>query len=159
MQIPVDLQQRAIALVAAQDSVDAVLDALPDALLLLNPGGRVVAANRALLSLVRLPAEQVNGEFAERILSVIDEQVAGEWRLLPLVFNPALSPDAAGCTLLLLRDGRMLEVLLEPASEDGWTGTLCSMNCQCSLLQRIFRLHSNVCRNLSGLCKRPGSRN
>jgi transcriptional regulator PpsR len=54
---------------AARNRLTAVLERLPDSFVLTDPAGRVLAANRAFLDLVQLPAEgQVRGEPLERWL-------------------------------------------------------------------------------------------
>jgi diguanylate cyclase (GGDEF)-like protein len=115
VQTPVNIQHQAIQFITSQDTLHAVLDALPDAILLLNHELIVLFANRALLRLTRLPAEVVVGSYSLTVLRALDEQLHGDHGLASLLFHPQVNTDAAIGTILRLADDRVLEATIEPS--------------------------------------------
>ena len=99
-----------------------VFDALPDAVLLIDPSGEIRASNRKLESLWRIPSGELNPLDWARALSAILAQLEG-----PEVFEDALrkidrTPGAVTDSVVGLKDGRTVECHSAPHLVSGAIG-------------------------------------
>jgi two-component system, cell cycle sensor histidine kinase and response regulator CckA len=99
--------------------LQATLDATTDAVLVVDPGGRIVASNGRFASIWRVPRELLETRDGSRLMEWAAGQTKSPEEFTASFAELSTCPDAETCDALELRDGRIFERYSQPQRMGG----------------------------------------